>query len=88
MVEKNGLMGLFLKEVFYRVRKVGKGPSNGLMAVVTSVTLLRITSMEMVCTFGATNAGSKDSGQTTKWKVTEYSLGQTIASTKVNTSTI
>ena len=88
MVGKNGLTALFLKEVFFRVRRVGRELSSGPMVAAMSGTSLRIISTDLEFTFGATNASLKDNGQTTKWKVTVYSHGQTSASTRVNMSTI
>jgi hypothetical protein len=86
--KKNGLTVQYLREVFFKVKRVEKELLNGPMAAATLVIFQGITSTERERIFGATNASSKDHGQTTKWKVTAYSLGQTAASTKVSTSMI
>ena len=86
--KKNGLTVQYLRVVIFKVKRVGKELSNGPMVAATLVSSPEITSTERECIFGATSASSKDHGQTTKWKVTAYSLGQTAASTKVSTSMI
>jgi hypothetical protein len=85
MEEKNGLMVLCLREVFFRVRKMEKELSNGPTAVAMSVTSPKIIYTDLEFTFGATNASMRDNGQTTKWKVTVYSHGLTSEGMRANT---
>lgn len=62
----------------FSARSTAWASSPGLMGALTMVHSRRITSREMESTTGLTEESSRDLGTIIRWRVKEYSLGQTV----------